>query len=292
MRARPPIESPPVAQRDLKTRRAAARPAFSRATLHGGSVHFNCPSDLNKAGHLFSVRGEMRRRLVLGLILLAAVSAQPPSLRGQLSEEQKKKLFLKAREDIQPVPKPTVTPRPKPKAAPTPTPAPARNTNQPPPRASTPTATPRVTPKPAPEPKEIPRPTPRVTPEPRERPQPKPPVSPRESPTPDVIPLESPSATPLPTPPQIPRGKTPLGERLEAPILIEKSGLEEDQGLEPAPRRGGGWFKRWRYLTPGVRRAIDQGESQERSVEVHHHSQQRNQARKRSHLQYLSSPCA
>ena len=72
-----------------------------------------------------------------------------------------------------------------------------------------------------------------------------------------MIPLESPSATPLLTPPQIPQGKTPLGERLEAPILIEKSGLEEDQGLEPAPRRGGGWFKRWRYLTPGVRRAID-----------------------------------
>ena len=197
-------------------------------------MHFNCPSDLNKAGHLFSVRGEMRRRLVLGLILLAAISAQPPSLRGQLSEEQKKKLFLKAREDIQPVPKATVTPRPKPKAAPTPTP----------PSRATPTATPashphaRVTPKPAPEPKETPRPTPRATAEPRERPQPKPAVSPRESPTPDVIPLESPE-TPAPTPPQIPRGKTPLGERLEAPILIEKSGLEEDQGLEPAPRRGG-----------------------------------------------------
>ena len=135
MRAEPPIESLPVAQRDLKTRRAAARPAFSRATLHGGSVHFNSPSDLNKAGHLFSVRGEMRRRLVLGLILLAAVSAHPPSLRGQLSEEQKKKLFLKAREDIQPVPKPTVTPRPKPKAAPTPTPAP-RVTPTSPPRAT------------------------------------------------------------------------------------------------------------------------------------------------------------
>ena len=203
----------------------------------------------------------MRRRLVLGLILLAAVSAQMPLLRGQLSDEQKKKLFLKAREDIQPVPKATVTPRPKPRAAPIPTP-PSRATPTATPRVIptatprvTPAATPRVTPKPAPEPKEIPRPTPRVTAEPRERPQPKPAVSPLESPTPDVIPLESPE-TPAPTPPQIPRGKTPLGERLEAPILIEKSGLEEDQGLEPAPRRGG-WFKRWRYLTPGVRRAID-----------------------------------
>ncbi len=215
-------------------------------------MDFNRPSDLNKEGHLFSVRGEMRRRLVLGLILLAAVSAHPPSLRGQMSDEQKKKLFLKAREDIQPVPKPSVTPRPKPKAAPTATP-PIRPTASP---RATATGTPRVTPRTTPEPTETPRPTPRVTPEPRERPQPpKPAISPRESPSPDVIPLESPE-TPAPTPPQIPRGKTPLGERLEAPILIEKSGLEEDQGLEAAPRRGG-WFKRWRYLTPGVRRAID-----------------------------------
>jgi hypothetical protein len=64
-----------------------------------------------------------------------------------------------------------------------------------------------------------------------------------------VIPLETPT-------PQTPRVTTPRGERLEAPISIEKSGLEEDQGLEPV-KRSGGWFKRWRYLTPGVRRAID-----------------------------------
>ncbi len=230
-------------------------------------MHFNHPSDLNKAGHLFSVRGEMRRRLVLGLILLAAVSAQLPPLHGQLSDEQKKKLFLKAREDIQPVQKPSVTPRPKPKTAPTPTPTPRPTPRTTPEPKETPRATPRATPEPketpratpraTPEPKETPRPTPRATPEPRERPQPKPAVSPRESPTPDIIPLESPPATPLPTPPQIPTGRTPRGERLEAPILIEKSGLEEDQGLEPPRRGGGGWFKRWRYLTPGVRRAID-----------------------------------
>jgi hypothetical protein len=181
----------------------------------------------------------MRRRLILVLILLASVSAQPPLLRGQLTEEQKKKLFLKAREDIHPVPRPSVTPRPKPKAAPTPTP------------------TPRPTPKTTPEARETPRPTPKATPEPRETPRPKPSESPREAPTPDVIPRESPAPTPSPTAPQVPKGKTPRGERLDAPILIEKSGLEEDQGLEPAPRRTGGWFKRWRYLTPGVRRAID-----------------------------------
>lgn len=181
----------------------------------------------------------MRKRLVLVLILLASVSAQPPLLRGQLTDEQKKKLFLKAREDIRPVPRPSVTPRPKPKAASTPTPAP------------------RPTPKATPEPRETPRPTPKATPERKETPRARSADSPEQGPTPDVIPLESPAPTPSPTPPQVPKGRTPQGERLEAPILIEKSGLEEDRGLEPAPKRTGGWFKRWRYLTPGVRRAID-----------------------------------
>jgi len=171
----------------------------------------------------------MRKRLVLVLLLLASVSTELPRLRGQMTEEQKKKLFLKAREDIRPVPRPSAsaTPRPKPKA-------------------STPTPTPRSTPKPTPEADEA-EPTPR----------PKATASPKQSPTPDVIPLESPTPPSSPTPPQIPKGKTPRGERLDAPILIEKSGLEEDQGLEPAPRSTGGWFKRWRYLTPSVRKGID-----------------------------------
>jgi hypothetical protein len=173
----------------------------------------------------------MRKRLVLVLMLLASVSGYLPPLRGQLTEEQKKKLFLKAREDIRPVPRPspTATPRPKPKTVPTPTPLPPS------------------TPKPTREPEEAEPP-----------PRPKPTATPKPTPTPEVIPLESPEPSPSPTPPQIPKGVTPRGERLEAPILIEKSGLEEDQGLEPAPKTSGGFFRRWRYLTPSVRRAIDQ----------------------------------
>lgn len=168
----------------------------------------------------------MRKRLVLVIILLASVSADLPLLRGQLTEEEKKKLFLKAREDIRPVPRASPTPRPKPKTAPTPAP------------------TPRATQKPTPEAEEV-----------EATPRPKPTASPKEAPTPDIIPLESPISTP--SPPQIPKGRTPRGERLEAPILIEKSGLEEDRGLEPAPRSTGGWFKRWRFLSPSVRKAID-----------------------------------
>ena len=174
----------------------------------------------------------MRKRLVLVFLLLLSLSADVSRVHGQLSDEEKRKLFLKAREDIHPVPRPTasVTPRPKPKAAPTP---------------ATPT----------------PRPAQRVEPEEEETertPRPKPSPSPKQSPTPDIIPLKSPEPLPSPTPPQIPQGKTPGGERLNAPILIEKSGLEEDQGLEPATKSTGGWFKRWRYLTPSIRRAIDQ----------------------------------
>jgi hypothetical protein len=166
------------------------------------------------------------------LILLASVSTDFPTLWAQLTEEQKKKLFLKAREDIRPVPRPSpsATPRPKPKAAPTPTPLP------------------RVTPKRTPEPEEV-----------EPSPPPKPTPSPKPTVTPDVIPLETPRPTATPRAPvQVPTDKVPAGERLEAPILIEKSGHEEDQGLEPAPRTSGGWFRRWRYLSPSVRRAIDQ----------------------------------
>ncbi len=70
-----------------------------------------------------------------------------------------------------------------------------------------------------------------------------------------------PSATPGPaaSPVQIPQSTTPQGHSLDAPIHVEKSGMESDQGVEPAPKpQLGGFFKRYRYLTPGVRRAIDE----------------------------------
>jgi hypothetical protein len=51
--------------------------------------------------------------------------------------------------------------------------------------------------------------------------------------------------TPPPKPP----------DRAPAPVVIEKSGLEEEKGLQPAAPVG--WFTRWKYLSPGVRKAID-----------------------------------
>lgn len=70
---------------------------------------------------------------------------------------------------------------------------------------------------------------------------------------------------PRPPPAPLPRARPPTPPpkpppASDAPILIEKTGLIEDQGYEPPPprHRRSGWFRRYRYLTPGVRRAIDQ----------------------------------
>lgn len=71
---------------------------------------------------------------------------------------------------------------------------------------------------------------------------------------------------PPPRPAATPRGRE--REKVappapEAPIVIEKSGLEEDQGLAPVPQRerrgflGLGGGPRYRYLTREVRDAID-----------------------------------
>lgn len=187
----------------------------------------------------------MRRRIHFWLMAIVLVLAGVPPISGQMSEEQKKQLFLKAREDIRPVPRPaaSATPRPKPKTIATPQPTP-RSTATPRPAAD---ATPDVI-------EMGPAPTPAP-----DRPEPKPTATPRPAPadTPEreAPPRETPE--PKPTPPQIPKGKTPGGERLDAPILIEKSGLLESQGEEPAPKNTGGWFRRWRYLSPSVRKAID-----------------------------------
>ncbi len=41
----------------------------------------------------------------------------------------------------------------------------------------------------------------------------------------------------------------------QAPVTIEKSGVEEERGLQPAAP--GGWFTRWKYLSKSVRQEID-----------------------------------
>lgn len=90
-------------------------------------------------------------------------------------------------------------------------------------------------------------PTPRATPRPR------------GTPPPDEGVMQLPPPRPAPTP----RGRDRRAPAADAPITIEKSGLAEEEGLAPVPPRerrglfGLGGGPRYRYLTPGVRNAID-----------------------------------
>ncbi len=197
---------------------------------------------------------------------------------AQMSDEAKRQLFLKAREDIRPVPRaePSATPRPKPKSVSTPTPKPTPE----------PTPTPRAKPQDDEEDKPVKRPTPKEEEDetPVKRPTPKadqedePDAKPakaapakadqdeadkpeKEAAKPpkgdDIIPLETPESKPTPAP-KTSTDKPAPADAMKAPIVIEKSGLDEDQGYEAAPKSTGGWFRRWRYLSPNVRKAIDQ----------------------------------
>lgn len=193
----------------------------------------------------------MRRFIVFWLLAVVVLAVGSRPLPAQMSEEEKRNLFLRAREDIRPVPRPqaSATPRPRPKPVTSPTPRP----------------TPRPSPKSTPEAAPAPRATPPAGDDADNILKPGRPGSdgekprPTPSPEPRATPQESPRATPEPTatPAPTPKGVTPGGNRLDAPIVIEKSGLQEDQGFEPAPKSTGGWFKRWRYLSPSVRKAID-----------------------------------
>lgn len=202
----------------------------------------------------------------------------PAALRGQMSDEEKKRLFLQTKEQIQPVSKPTpsATPRPKPKPAASPS---SKNKSKPKPKASpTPRKSKPSTEKPAPQPtpdeSEDTTETEQATPEPSSKDKTTKPESddyilipgedsPDGQPAPTATPAkvveeEKPKNPTPPATPQIPKGKTPAGRPLDAPILIEKSGLQEEAGYEPPTKPAfGGFMKRYRYLTPGVRKAID-----------------------------------
>lgn len=215
----------------------------------------------------------------VALALVWALASGPPA-RGQVSAEERRKreLFLRAREAIEPVPAATPTPAPvKPQPRPRPGSAAAKTpgtVRAKPAATPTPTATPRPASTPdleeepeqtpvrkappveikLPPPKEeepdvikLPPPRPQPTPEPGEN---------EEKPGEVKLPPPRPAVTPEPSPVQ-------AGEPAPAaPIVIEKSGLQEEEGLAPAPtpeRRGflGLGGPRYRYLSRSVRAAID-----------------------------------
>lgn len=167
---------------------------------------------------------------VVRLLILAIFLAQTTAGLAQMSEEEKKRQFLKAREEMRTVPAtpgPDATPAPKPKPRPV--------------RPATPKPTPPPTPEPTPKPKPSPEPTP--------RPKPTPEPTPRPRTTPVIKP---PPVTPAPAT-RAPRGIAPPVP--PAPVTIEKSGFEDERSEQPPPPSG--WFTRWKYLSKSVRQAID-----------------------------------
>lgn len=187
----------------------------------------------------------MRKLTPAGLLILAALLVLMTPLRSELTEEQKRSLFLQSREDIRPVPRASSTPRPRP------TPA-ARSTPRP---KATPAKTPRPTPEEEPEQTPQPKATPKPTPHEEEEPPAQ--ATPRPERTPKPTPAPKPTPTPRPTPTPKPRPD----ERPSAPIVIEKSGKAEDEGfVEPPKKRGWSLFgggPKYTYLTASVRAAID-----------------------------------
>ncbi len=146
------------------------------------------------------------RSSALLLLLVLALSLTVPAQQKQLTEEEKRRLFLKAREEMTTIP---YTPPPT-QAAPTPKPKP---------RVSTGTQT-------------------------------KPPTPPPTTPTPEPTTKVTPPLRP-PEP--------------QAPIVIRESAVAApDEKEEEPPKEEEGFFsrlfggsKRYTYLTPSIRRAID-----------------------------------
>jgi len=212
-------------------------------------------------------------RISVGLIVLMTLAIGLPSIHSEMSDAEKRALFLRAREDIRPVPQSSATPRPRPTPAQRPTPAatPRKVTPKPQQPTPAPTTTPSPKTKPTPEEAEAPESTPEkvATPEPTPEPPdedvstPKPTPTPRPTatprPTPKSTPTPKPRATPTPRPTPKPKA-TPTPQRPNAPIVVEKSGKAKDEGFVAPPKKSGGFFgggPKYRYLTPSVRAAID-----------------------------------
>lgn len=166
------------------------------------------------------------RAILPSLLLISLLNAY--ALADQ-TDEDKRKQFLKAREEMKTVPltpAPETTPKPKPK--------PVRPAATPVPEV-TPTPKPTATPKP-PEPA-----TPTPKPKPEATPKPKPKPEPESTPKPRQTMLFPANATPTPT--------------VSAPVVIEKTGFEQQHSFQPAPAPG--WFEKWKYLTKSIRAEID-----------------------------------
>ena len=170
---------------------------------------------------------------IAGVCLVASL----PKFAAALTDEEKKEAFIKAREEMKTVPpdedKSAVSsPKPKPKTS-------GKKATHPPPA------------KPTPEPVETHRPTP--TPAPVETPEPKPAATPPPAHL-EKTPVPATTHAPVPSPATAPA----------AAVVIEKSGRDQEQGLEPSPMPppSGGFFgffrtQQYKYITRSVRAELD-----------------------------------
>ena len=182
------------------------------------------------------------RTTLLILLLLAGTALLRAQQTGSQSEDEKRRAFLNAREESR-RPAPTPRPRSTPKKQATP------------PRNPMPRLVPS-TPKLEPTNQRFVSSTP-VPPE--TTPKPKAATPKTVTPKPSASKPHPSLSRPLPATPRIvPKRGTPP----PATITIEKSGVEEERGFQPAPP--GGWFTRWQYLSASVRRQIDQAPVQKR----------------------------
>lgn len=187
-------------------------------------------------------RNIFRWQFLLCLLLIFAGLAGRMT-HAELTEEQKKQLFLKSRERMRTVPTPTpeesATPRAKPKPA-----------KKPPAKKK------KSTPKPTPEPEEAETPvrTPRPKDEetPRGTRRPKAEETPARRPAPEEsTPSRKAAATAVPQPCPTPgRAGDP-----SAQVNVKKSGYQKPRGFSLLPFHLFG--KRYKYLTNSVRKEID-----------------------------------
>ncbi|MEO5753885.1 MAG: peptidoglycan recognition family protein [Chthoniobacterales bacterium] len=177
------------------------------------------------------LRFQRRWPLLLCLLLLGA-GLLGTITHAELTEEQKRQLFLKAREKMRtvatPTPEKSATPRSKPKPAAHP---PVKKKK-----------------KPTPEPEEEkPARTPRAKPEATRTPRPEPEETPRRRPTPE-------ESTPPRTSVTKSKKTEPPANQESAEVVVKKSGYQKPRGFSLPFHLFG---KRYKYLSNDVRKQID-----------------------------------
>jgi hypothetical protein len=211
-------------------------------------------------------------RLRFWVVLALFVGIIGPIVRGELSEEEKKKreAFLKAREEMRTVASPTPSASPKKKAKPkaaTHPPKKKKKTTKPKPTAEEEEETPKKSKsKETPEPEETPKHKAKKSPTPKPKTTPKKEKEEEEeTPKPKPKPIDTPEQpSPIPRESIFP---TPASEQ-PADVVVEKSGFQETEEVspEPTPEEHRFLFWKWnsrgsggnyRYLTRSVRSQID-----------------------------------